>query len=71
MARMPYSAASDCCSSIFTCRFHPASVFIGKFIEKRRDHFAGAAPFRPKINEHGHRRLQNLLRKTFLCERDD
>jgi hypothetical protein len=51
--------------------FHLAIVFVGQFVKERRDHFARAAPFGPEINEHGHRRLQNLLREIVLRERDD
>ena len=51
--------------------FHLAIVFVGEFIQQRRDHLARAAPFGPEIHEHGRWRLQDLLRKIFLRERDD
>ena len=51
--------------------FHPAIIFVGQFVEERRDHFAWPAPLGPEINEHGYRRLQNLLRKIFRREGDD
>src|SRR5437764_7863642 len=38
--------------------FHLAVVFAGDFIENRRDHFAGAAPFGPEIHQHRRGRLE-------------
>jgi hypothetical protein len=51
--------------------FDLAVVFVGEFIEQRRDHFAGAAPFGPKIHKDGRLGLQNLCGKIFLRECDD
>jgi len=45
-----------------------AIVLVGQFIKDRRDHFAGAAPFRPEINEDGNGRLQNFLGEVLLSE---
>ncbi len=44
-----------------------AVVFIGEFVEQRRNHFTGATPFRPKIHEDGRGRLQDVLCKVFVC----
>ena len=38
-----------------------AELFLGNFVEQRRDHFARAAPFGPKIDQHGCGRFIDLL----------
>ena len=38
-----------------------AVVFVGEFIEDRRDHFAWAAPFSPKVHKDGRFRLEHFL----------
>src|SRR5262249_42751821 len=40
--------------------FDAAIILVGQFVENRRDHFAGTAPFSPKINQHGCRRFQDF-----------
>ena len=37
-----------------------AVVFIGQLVDHRADHFAGAAPFSPKIDEDGSSGLDDL-----------
>jgi hypothetical protein len=49
----------------------PPVVFRGEFIEDRRDHLTGAAPFRPEIDENGHGGLEDFLVKIAIGESDN
>ena len=46
-------------------------IFGGELIQERRDHFAGAAPFRPEVHHDRLGRLQNFFRKILLGQGDD
>src|SRR5947208_2944752 len=48
-----------------------ADLRIGNLVDDRRDHAARATPGRPKINEHGHGRLEDLLVEVGVGNRDD
>jgi hypothetical protein len=48
-----------------------ARFFARNLIEQRRDHFAGAAPFRPKIDNYGFVTLRNFAVKIGFIEIDN
>jgi len=45
-----------------------AGVFLRKFIQNRRDHFAGSAPRRPEINDYRKLRLQDGLLESIISD---
>ena len=61
MPRMPYFFGTSWLSSTLTlATFELAGVFPGDFLEHRGDRLAGAAPFRPVIDQHRQIRFQHF-----------
>src|SRR5258708_23770709 len=50
---------------------HAAGILVGEFVEDGGDHFAGTAPFRPEINEHGAGGFNDFLLKVIGGAGDD
>ena len=46
---------------VYFAHFESARVLTGDFIEHWSDHFAGSAPFGPKIHKNGFVGLQNIV----------